>query len=111
MNKYLVLFLAPTAVLDDWMKKPEAERESVEKKMREDWDAWMAAHTDLVKETFGAGKTKRVDPKGVTDSRNEIMLYSIVEAASHEDAAKAYETHPHLGIPESSIEVMAIRPM
>jgi hypothetical protein len=39
------------------------------------------------------------------------MLYSIVEADSHEAAAKAFEKHPHLQIPESSIEVMAINPM
>jgi hypothetical protein len=39
------------------------------------------------------------------------MLYSVIEAESHDIAAKAYEGHPHLGIPQASIEVMAIRPM
>ncbi len=111
MNRFIVLFLAPTATLDAWMKTPEAEREAGEKKMREEWNTWMAAHSSMVKETSAAGKTKRVSEKGVEDARNEIMLYSIVEAESHEAAAKAYEGHPHFGIPGATIEVMAIRAM
>ena len=39
------------------------------------------------------------------------MLYSFVEAASHEAATKAFENHPHLQIPQSSIEVMEVRSM
>jgi len=39
------------------------------------------------------------------------MLYSIVEAESHDIAAKAFERHPHLQIPQSSIQVTEIRPM
>jgi len=36
-------------------------------------------------------------------------LYAIVEAESHEAAAKTFEGHPHLQIPQSSIEIMEIR--
>lgn len=111
MHTFLVLFLAPASVIEEWMKTPPADREEEEKKMREDWDTWMNSHTDMIKETYVGGKTKRVDQAGVTDVKNDIMLYSIVEAESHEVAAKAYEGHPHLMIPQSSIEVMAIRPM
>jgi hypothetical protein len=39
------------------------------------------------------------------------MLYSFIEAQSHEAAAKAFEDHPHLQIPQSSIEVMEARSM
>ena len=109
MHTFLVMFLAPTSILDEWMKKPEEERVSGEKKMKDEWDAWMDSHCNLVKETKAVGKTKRVTKSGVGDTRNDIMLYSIVEAESHEDAAKAFEGHPHFGIPDASIEVMAIR--
>jgi hypothetical protein len=34
-----------------------------------------------------------------------------VEADSHEAAAKAFENHPHLQIPQSSIQVMEIKAM
>jgi hypothetical protein len=111
MNTFLVHFLAPTSSIDEWMKKPEEERKAEEKKMKEEWDVWTAAHSGMIKETKAAGKAKRVTSAGVADSRNELMLYSIIEAESHEAAAKAFEGHPHFAIPEASIEVMSIRPM
>jgi hypothetical protein len=40
-----------------------------------------------------------------------MMLYAIVEAESHEAAAKTFEGHPHLQIPQASIEVMEISPL
>jgi len=56
----------------------------------------------------GVGKTKLVNNQGTFDTKNDIMLYSLVEAESHEAAAKSFEGHPHLQIPQSSIEVMEI---
>ncbi len=111
MNKFLVHFLAPVATIDEWMKTPEDVRKVEEKKMKDEWDAWMVAHAGMVKETNAAGKTKRVSANGVEDTRNDLMLYSIVEAESHEAAAKAFEGHPHFGIPGATIEIMAIRSM
>jgi hypothetical protein len=46
---------------------------------------------------------------GVAGSKNDIMLISFVEAESHEATAQAFENQPHLQIPRSSIEVMAVR--
>jgi|SRR6185312_7387946 len=111
MNTFLVLFLAPVSVIEGWMKTDKAEREASEKKMQADWNEWMKQHSSMIKETKAAGKTKRVTSKGTADVKNDIMLYSIVEAESQEAAAKIFETHPHLGIPEASIEVMAIKPL
>ncbi len=56
----------------------------------------------------GVGKTKLVNTQGTSDTKNDIMLYSVVEAESHEATAKSFEGHPHLQIPQSSIEVMEI---
>ena len=95
----------------EWMKKPEEERKEEETKMKAEWDVWMTAHAGMIKETNAAGKTKKVTGAGVVDHRNDLMLYSIVEAESHEAAAKAYEGHPHFGIPEATIEVMTLRSM
>jgi hypothetical protein len=111
MSTFLVHFLAPASVMDEWMKKPEEARKVEEKKMKEEWDAWMAEHTNFVKETNAAGKTKRVTASGVEDSRNDLMLYSIVEAESHESAAQAFKGHPHFAIPGASIDVMTTRSM
>ena len=56
----------------------------------------------------GVGKTKRVTAQGVADARNDIMLYAIVEAESHDAAARAFEGHPHFGIPQASIDLMPL---
>ncbi len=111
MNTFLVHFLAPSATMAEWMQKPQEERADAEKKMKEEWNVWTEAHKDMIKETTAAGKTKRVTSSGVADHKNDLMMYSIVEGESHEAVAKAFEGHPHFGIPEASIEVMAIRSM
>ncbi len=111
MNTFLVHFLAPTTSIDAWMQKPEAERKEEEAKMMAEWDAWTEAHKDMFKETKAAGKTKRVTVGGVEDTRNDLMLYSIVEGESHDVIAKTFEGHPHLVIPGATIEIMSIRSM
>lgn len=111
MQTFMVLFLAPVSVIEEWMKTPQEEREVAEKKMREEWDIWMSSHASMIKETNAGGTTKRVTSSGVADTKNDIMLYSIIEAESHEVAANAFLGHPHLSIPQASIEVMAIRKM
>jgi hypothetical protein len=61
--------------------------------------------------TEGAGKTKGVSASGIADIKNDIILYSIVQADSHETATKAFADHPHLTIPQSSIQVTEVKPM
>ena len=53
------------------------------------------------------GKTKRVDRKGVSTIKNAISGYVIVEAESHEAAAKVFQNHPHFTIfPGDAVEVI-----
>jgi hypothetical protein len=110
-KKFIVMYLIPTAVMDDWVKTDPETRTAAEQKLKGEWDVWMGEHAKMFLDTNAAGKTKLVTASGVSDSRNDIVLYSIVEAASHEEAAKSFENHPHLQIPQSSIQVMEIRPM
>jgi len=58
------------------------------------------------------GKTKRIDAKGISDTKNEITAYTIVQAESHEAAAGLFENHPHFMIfPGQSVEVMECLPL
>jgi hypothetical protein len=59
----------------------------------------------------GAGKTKAITSDGIGDFKNDIIVYSIVEADSHDVAAQAFAHHPHLTIPRSSIQVTEIKAM
>jgi hypothetical protein len=110
-KKFMVLYLAPASVLSDWAKTDAAVRKPAEEKMQAEWKQWMADHAQMIILTEAGGKTKRVTSAGVSDINNGVMLYSVVEAQSHEAAVKAFERHPHLGIPQASIEIMEIRPM
>ena len=109
MKKFLVTYLAPASVIAEWKKNDPAKRQDAEEKMRAAWKKWMADHTNMFADMgAGVGKTKRVTSQDISDTKNDIMLYSVVEAESHEAAAKSFEAHPHLQIPQSSIEVMEI---
>ena len=111
LKKFLVLYLVPASVMADWAKTDPATKQAEEQKMHAAWRKWMADHAKMIISTEAGGKTKRVTASGVSDTRNDIVLCSFVEAQSHEAAAKAFEDHPHLQIPQSSIEVMYVRLM
>jgi hypothetical protein len=112
MKKFLVTYLAPASLIDDWKKTDPAKRKEAEEKMQGEWKKWMSDHAaKLADKGAGVGKTKRVTAQGIADTKNDIMLYAIVNAESHEAAAKTFEGHPHLQIPQSSIEVMEINPL
>jgi hypothetical protein len=106
--KFFVTYQMPHTNLDEWMKMPEDERKAQEKDMQSEWNAWMEAHKGSMVETAGVGKPKRITAAGVEDSRNDLMMYSFVEAESLEAAANMFEGHPHFGIPGGWIEVMPV---
>ena len=106
--KFLVTYQMPHQGLDAWMQLPEADRKAEEQEMESAWNAWMEAHKDSIVETAGVGRPKRITKDGVTDERNDIMMYSFIEADSLEAAASLFKDHPHFGIPGSWIEVMSV---
>lgn len=106
--KFFVTYQMPHAGLDEWMKLPEETRKEQEQQMQAEWNEWMAAHKDAIAETAGVGKPKIVTKDGTTDGRNDLMMYSFVEAESAEAAAKMFEGHPHFGIPGATIEIMNV---
>ena len=61
MKKYLVTYLAPASVIDDWKKTEPRQRKEAEEKMQGDWKKWMGDHTKMFADKgAGVGKTKRV---------------------------------------------------
>ena len=110
MKKFFVVYRVPVATMNEWMKttKPE-EMQAQGKKLESDMMAWMEKHASaIVEKGVPLGKTKSVTANGITDSRNDLNYYQIVEAESHEDAAKLFTDNPHLQIPTSFIEVIDI---
>jgi hypothetical protein len=108
MKKFMALYLAPVSALEQMAK-------STPEQMKAGMDAWMkwAEKNKKAITELGAplGKTKRVTDKGVSATKNEITGYSIVQAETHDSAAKLFEGHPHFHVPGASIEVMEVTPI
>ena len=108
MKKYLAIFLGSPEKMMAW-KPDEAEM----KKGMEQWSKWATDHKgDIVEDGSPLGKTKKIDKNGVTDIKNELGAWVVVQAESHEAAAKMFENHPHFTIfPGERVEVMECLPM
>ncbi len=108
MKKFLALYMAPVTVMDEWNKMTKEDQ----KKGMDEWMEWAKAHkSDLVELGNPVGKNKRVTKEGVSDRRNEVGGYSIVQADSHEEAAKIFADNPHLKTPGTYVEVLEIKSM
>src|SRR5260221_6479597 len=110
MKKFFALFAIPAAVIENWKKTTDpAKAKAVSDDMMKAWDKWMKDHEkDIVDKGQPLGKTKRVTAQKTSDVRNDLDFYVIVKADSHEAAAELIEDHPHLQIPDASVEVMDI---
>lgn len=77
------------------------------------WMAWGEKHaSSIVDHGTPLGKTKRIDAKGIADTRNNLAAYTLVKAESHEAAARLFEGHPHFTIfPGDGVEVMECLPL
>ena len=58
------------------------------------------------------GTTKRTGLNGVTDISNNLAAFLIVQAETHEAAARLFEGHPHFTIfPGEAVEIMECLPI
>ena len=113
MKTFVAVFLGSAAKMDAWKQMDEAERKPKEIAGMQAWQAWMQTNAKAIVDEGGPlGKTKRVSKQGVADVRNEMGAYTVVQAESHEAAAKLFENHPHYMIfPGDAIELMERLPI
>src|SRR5277367_4806089 len=110
VKKFMIFYMADPAAFETAMRNSTPE---MQKKGMEAWMNWMGAHkASIVDGGAPLGKTKRVDAKGAKDAKNGIGGYSVVQADSHEAAAKMFsKDHPHLQMPGAWVEIVEIMPM
>lgn len=71
------------------------------------WDEEHAA--DIVYAGGPLGPTKRTSGDGVADVVNELTVFVVVRAPSHQAAAELFRDHPHFTIfPCDSVDVMPL---
>src|ERR1700683_905937 len=82
VKKFMVLYMASGAEFEKMMKTSTPEQQT---KGMEAWMKWMNANkASIVDGGAPLGKTKRVDSKGASDTKNEIGGYSVLQAESHD---------------------------
>lgn len=114
MKKFLAVYTGtPESAERKWAGLSAEEREKREGEAILAWGAWADQHAAAIKDMGSPlGKTKRVDEKGVADTRNNLTAYTVVEAASHEEAARLFLNHPHFSIfPGDAVEIVECLPM
>jgi hypothetical protein len=112
MKKYMAIYLG-SGVQNTWEKLSEAERNQKMGAGMKAWGDWMAQHQKRIVDTGGPlGKTKRTNAQGVSDIKNDMTGYVILNAESHDEAAKLFLNHPHFSIfPGDRVEIMECLPI
>jgi hypothetical protein len=115
MKKFLAVYIGTEAALEraQWNKLDEEKRQARQAAGFAAWVEWGRVHASaIVDPGTPLGKTKRAAPEGIEDIKNVMAAYVIVQAESHEAAAKLFENHPHFTIfPGDSVEIMECLPI
>jgi hypothetical protein len=103
MKKFLALYMARASAIEQMMKATPEEM----KAGMDEWMKWAKSNDKAIVE-LGAplAKTKRVTSAGMSDTKNEITGYSIVQGDSVESVAKIFKGHPHLQMDGTSIDLI-----
>jgi hypothetical protein len=108
MKTFLAVFLGTPAAMKRWDKLPARVRREREKEGMKAWHAWVARNAgSLCEPGAPLGSTKRIDRKGISNTRNQLAAFNVVRAPNHRAAAQLFRNHPHFMIfPGDSVEVM-----
>lgn len=93
-----------------WYAMSEEEQRATDERGLAALQTWDEAHKHaIVYEGGPLGPTKRTSPDGVADVVNELTVFVVVRAPSHEAAARMFEAHPHFTIfPCDAVDVMPL---
>lgn len=113
MKKFLAIYIGSLAAREKAEHAATDEDKLTDQHGMEAWGNWVRENANsIVDHGSPIGKTKRASPEGIANTHNKITAYTIVQAESHEAAAKLFEGHPHFSIfPGDSVEIMECLPM
>ena len=105
MGKYLALYLGSAT---DAEKSAAPIDSDTQAKGMAAWGAWMGSNAASIVDGGGPlGATKRVSKSGISETRNNLTGYVIVEAETLEAAARLFVDHPHFTIfPGDAVEIV-----
>ncbi len=115
MKKFIAIYLGSESEepMEKWKALDEKSKSARENEGKAVWGNWvMKNKNSIIDQGSPLGKTKRVNAQGISNIKNRMAAYTIVQAESHDEAAKIFLSHPHFMIfPGDSIEIMECLPM
>lgn len=113
MKQFLAIYTGAAAAMAEWNALSEQERNKRQAAGMAAWKKWSEENKDAVVMMGGPlGRTKRIAEPGISDIRNAMMAFTIVQAESQEAAAQLFVDHPHFTIfPGDGVEVMECLPI
>jgi len=113
MKRFLAIYTGSPESMARWQALDEGTRAVREAEGFQAWMDWGTRHAAaIVDQGSPLGRTKRADASGISDTRNAIAGYVVVQAESHDAAARLFENHPHFAIfPGEAVEIMECLPI
>src|SRR4051812_37688934 len=110
MKKYLAVFTGSPAAMASWENLSESERQQRQASGVAAWKKWASDNAASIVEMGGPlSRTKLVSKGGISDIRNNLAAFTIVQAESQDAAAGLFMNHPHFTIfPGEGVEVMEV---
>ncbi len=111
MPRFVAVYTMKPEDLAAFRARPKSEQDAIDNAGLKAWEEWRERSNAaaIVATDVMVGKTRRVTKSGITDARNEIAGFVIVEAADIVAAAALFEDHPHITIfPGDGIDVMPV---
>jgi len=115
MKKFLAVYTgtSDSRKASGWDSLSESERSALEQKGIESWNKWMKDKASVILDAGGPlGSTKSASKNGISNTKNNLTGYVVLQAESHEAAIQLFENHPHFSIfPGVAVEVMECLPI
>jgi hypothetical protein len=112
LGTYLAVFLSDKTGprWAEWYALSEDEQRARDETGLAALAEWDRTHKDDIVCAGGPlGPTKRTTPESVEDIVNQLTVFMVVRAASHEAAARLFHDHPHMTIfPCHAVEIMPL---
>jgi hypothetical protein len=113
MKRFLAIYTGSPTAFSKWDGLTEAERSDKQAAGMAAWHKWVSDNRTAIVEGGGPlSRTKLVGSAGISDIRNNMSAFTIVQAESQEAAARLFLNHPHFTIfPGEGVEIMECLPV
>jgi hypothetical protein len=113
VKRFIAIYTASPAAMSRWESHSESERAKRQAAGIAAWHKWVADNAAAIVEVGGPlSRTKLVGTSGISDIRNNMTAFTIVQAESQDAAARLFVNHPHFTFfPGEGVEVMECLPV